>query len=147
MLERSLFLLIHDDALSTGLLFGLGLLGGHGLVDPLVGLLQIVLTGRGIVALQVSPLAVHQIHVGHSVVVVGTNRQGFGQVVDAILDVGRVLVAQHGANFLVLQRLFRLQAQLGAFFHAGLVGLSPIDDPHRVVRLGIVGIGFERLAV
>ena len=52
-----------------------------------------------------------------------------------------------GADLLVLEGLLRLEAELGAGFHARLVDLRPVDDADRVVRLGIVRIEFGGLAI
>ena len=54
-----------------GRLFGLGFLGGHGFVHPLIGSFQVGLAGVGLVALRLGAFAVQQIHVGHGIIVVG----------------------------------------------------------------------------
>src|SRR5207249_10747493 len=46
-----------------------------------------------------------------------------------------------------IQVLLRLQAHFGAFFHAGLVACGPVDDAHRVIGLGIVGVHIRRHAI
>ena len=69
------------------------------------------------------------------------------QIVDAFLNIAGVLFLERRAHLLIFQRLFRLQAQLGALFHARLIGLRPVDDRHRVIRLGIVGVEFRGFAV
>ena len=51
-------------------LLGSNLLHGQCLIDPVIGGLQVFLSGDGIVALEVCFFAVHQVEVGHGVVVV-----------------------------------------------------------------------------
>src|SRR5436853_7905562 len=68
--------LVERDAART-FLFRLGLLGRHGLIDPIVGFLEVGGVLIGIFALDVRLLAVEQVHVSHGVVVVGTQLEGF----------------------------------------------------------------------
>src|ERR1019366_354272 len=63
-----------NDAGGPGF-FGLGLLSGHGLVNPVVGRLEIGLTGVRIVALVLGALAVQQVQISHGVVVIGPKLQ------------------------------------------------------------------------
>ena len=58
-----------------------------------------------------------------------------------------VLAFELRANLLVFERLFRLQSQVRTRFHAGLIGLGPVDYSDRIIRLRIVGIQFRSLAV
>src|ERR1700681_261205 len=67
--RKNLLVLTHDNA-ACGLFFRLGFFGGHGLVDPLVGGLQIGGAGCRVVALDIGALPVHQVQVGHGIVVV-----------------------------------------------------------------------------
>src|SRR5581483_286994 len=146
-LESLLTGLIHGDASGARLLLGFGLLDGQGLVNPLIGSLEVGGPRGGVFALNVGAFAVHQVHVGHGVVVIRTQLQGLVQVVDAFLDVGRILLFERRAHFLVLKRLFGFEPEFGALFHARLVGLGPVDDRHRVVGLRIVGVEFGGLAI
>src|SRR5208283_4182198 len=149
--ERSLLLLflVHHNAAGAGLLFGLGLFRGHGLVDPLVGCLQVGGMRFLVVALNIGALAVHQVHVGHGVVIVGTKLQGLVQIVDAFLHVRRIFLPHLGTNLFVLGRegIVGFHPKFGARFLARLVGLRPVDHGHRIVRLRVVGVGIRRLLV
>ena len=84
--------LIHGDALGSGLFFSFGLFCGHGLIDPLIGRFQIRCPGCGIVAFNVRLLPIHQIHVGHGVVIVGSQLERFVESIEALLDNGHVLL-------------------------------------------------------
>src|ERR1700758_2329638 len=64
--------LIERNPLRSGLFFRLRLLGGHGFVNPFVGGLEISCALRRIVTLDVCLFAVHQVHVSHGVIVIGT---------------------------------------------------------------------------
>src|SRR5580693_1472961 len=144
--------LVHRDALLTGLLLGFGFLGDQGLVNPVIGSLQIFLAGIQVVAFHISLFPVHQVQVGHGIVVIGTELDCFVQTVNALLDRGHVLHFQFVAGFFLIfilgiQVLVRLQAQLGAFFHARLVASRPVDDAYRVVGFRIVGIDIGGHAV
>src|SRR5271157_1978774 len=142
-------LLRHDTAGPS--FFSLGLLGGHGLVHPVVGVLEISLAGIGIVALQVGFFAVQQVQVGHRVVVIRTQLQCLLQPLDSILHSRLVLILdgldERGAVFLVLKVVGRLQAKLGALVHTTLVGLGPINHRDGVVGFRIVGIQIGDLLV
>src|ERR1019366_2080718 len=140
-----LLVLIHHN-LAAGLFFSLLFLDGHGFVDPLVGRLQILGAGCRVGALDIGTFPVHQVQVGHGVVVVRTKFERLIQVIDAFLNVGGVLLLQRGANLLVFgwQGLVGLHAKLGAFFLTGYVGLRPIDDRDRVIRLRVVRIQLGR---
>src|SRR5208337_4169166 len=146
--RKCLFILIHDD-LAAGLFFSLGLLGRHGFVHPLVGRLQIGVVGFRVIALDIGAFPVHQVHVGHSIVVIRTKLERLVQVIDTFLNVGRILLPHHGTNLLVLggQRLLGLHAELGALFLTGHVGLCPVNYGDRVIRLGVVRIETGRLLV
>jgi hypothetical protein len=71
LLRLILLRLIHGDALRPGLLLGFGFLGEQSLVNPMVGGFQIFLTGSEIVAFHIGLFPIHEIQVGHGVVVVG----------------------------------------------------------------------------
>src|SRR5208337_3553768 len=139
----------HDTCRSS--LFGLGLLGGHGLIHPVVRGLEIGLAGVGIIALEVGLLAIQEVQVRHGVVVVGTQLNRFLQFLDSILHLGLVLVLdalkQLRAVLLVLEIVGGFQPQFGALLHPALVGLRPVDHRDGVVRLGIVGVELGDLQV
>src|SRR5580692_5781195 len=135
LLRLILLRLIHGNTLRARLFFGLGLLGAQGLVDPVVGSFQIFLTGGKVVAFYVGLFAVHQVEIGHGVVVVGTELDCLIEAVDAFRDQGSVLDLQVGANFFLVfvlgvEVLVGLHAKFGALFHTRLVAGSPIDDAH-----------------
>src|SRR5208282_1031907 len=140
-LREYLLILIHDDA-PAGLFFSLGFLGGHGFVDPLVGGLQIGGAGCRVIALDIGAFPIHQVHIGHGIVVVGTKLERLVQIIDTLLHVGGIFLLEHGTYLLVLRRqgVVGLHAELGTLFLTRDIGLRPIDDGHRVIRLGIVGI-------
>src|SRR5690242_13957791 len=94
--------LIGDDAGGAGLLGGFFLLGRHGLIDPVVGRFQIGGAGGRVIAFNVGFFAIHQVHVRHGVVVVGTQLQRLIQIINAILNGLPVLVFESGTNFLLL---------------------------------------------
>src|ERR1019366_2812272 len=75
-----------DDA-ATGLLLGFGLLllDLHGLVDPIVGGLDILLVVF-LVFVQIGALADEKVLIRHGVVVIGVDLQGFVETVEAVLD-------------------------------------------------------------
>src|SRR5580658_1984109 len=109
----------------------------------MVGGLQIFLAGGEIVAFHVGLFTIHEIQVGHGVVVVGAELNRLVQTVDAFLDRRRILRLQFITNFFLIfvlgvQVLVRLQSELGALFHARLVASRPVNDADGVVRLGIV---------
>src|SRR5260370_5236676 len=111
----------------------------------MVGSLEIFLAGIQVVAFDIGPFTVHQVQVGHGVVVVGPKLDRFVKIFDAFLDRGSVLDFQFGADlFLILvlgaQVLIRLHAELGTLFHARLVADGPVDDADRVVGIGIIRI-------
>src|SRR5208283_3507571 len=148
-LHSCLLLLIHDNAAGAGLFFCLGLLGRHGFVDPLVGSLQISGAGCQVIALDIGAFPEHQVHVGHGVVVVRTKLERLVQVVDTFLNVGTILLLQLGADLFILggQGVIGFHAEFGALFLTRHIGLGPVDDRDRVIRLGIVGIGLGSLLV
>src|SRR6202030_2232551 len=86
---KNLLVLVHDNA-ACGLFFRLGFFGGHGLVDPLVGGLQIGGAGRRVVALDVGAFPVHQVQVGHGIVVIRTKLDRLVQIIDTFLNVGGI---------------------------------------------------------
>ena len=71
------------------------------------------------------------------------------QVVDPFLNVGGIFLLYQGADFLVLrgQGVIGLHSELGALFLTRQIGLRPVDDGDRIIRLGIVGIGLGGLLV
>src|SRR6266496_399689 len=78
--------------LGTAISFlGLGLLGRHGLVDPLIGGFQIGGAGCRISALDIGTFSVHQVHIGHGVVIIGTELERLAQVIDPVLNVCGIL--------------------------------------------------------
>src|SRR5271154_3480216 len=140
------FLLVHGDAaaLALGCLFGFCFLDSQGLVDPVIGGLEVLGAGGVVIALDVGALAEHEIHVGHGVVVIRTKLDSFVQGVDAFLNRGTVLYLQVFAEFFLVlifrtQMLVGFHAQLGALFHARLVAGGPVDHANGVVGLSIVG--------
>src|SRR6202140_3977354 len=142
-----LFRLVHGDSTLGVLcrLFGFGFFHSQGFVNPMVGGLQIFRAAGKIVAFNVALFAVHEVQVSHRIVIVGTELDGLVEAVDALLDGGCVLCLQLFADLLLvfvlgIQILFRLHAQCGAFFHAGLVGGGPVDDADRIIGLGIVRV-------
>src|ERR1700693_1337376 len=111
----------------------------------MVGSLQIFLAGGEVVAFYIRLLAVHQVQIGHGVVVIRTQRDGLVEILNTFRDRGPGLLFQFCANFFLvfvlgIQILIWLQAKLGALFHARLVASRPVNNAHGVVRLGIVGI-------
>src|SRR6266496_238225 len=140
--------LIHHDTSGAGLLFRSGFLGGHSFVHPVVGGFGIRLFGLGITALDVALAAIKEVQVSHSVIVVGTQGQGFIQIIDSVLHQGIVLALEGWADLFVLNDVI---INLHAFFRLGLSGvlirLGPIDDADRIVGLGIVRIHFGHLMV
>ena len=78
--------LIHGDALLPRLFLGFGFLCAQSLVHPVVGGFQIFLAGIQVVALDVGLFAIHQVQVGHGVVVVGTKLDRLVKAVDALLN-------------------------------------------------------------
>src|SRR5437879_9851848 len=145
---KKLLVLIHDNAASR-LFFRLGFLGGHGFVDPLVGGLQIGSAGGRVVALDVGAFPVHQVQVCHGIIVVRTKLDRLVQIIDTFLNVGGISLSNGGTDLLVLGRqgLIGLHAELGTLFLARHVGLRPVDDGNRIIRLGIVGIDLGSLLV
>jgi hypothetical protein len=71
-LRLVLFWLVQRNALCSRLLLGFSFLGKQSLINPVVSGLQIFLTGCKVIALYVSLFAVHQVQVGHGVVVIRT---------------------------------------------------------------------------
>src|SRR4029077_15373635 len=131
------------------LFFCLGFFGGHGLVDPLVGSLQVGGASCRVVALDIGAFPVHQIQIGHGVVVVRTKLKRLVQVIDTFLNVGGIFLSNGGTDLLVLGRqgLIGFHAELGTLFLTRHVGLGPVDDGDRVIRLGVVGINLGSLLV
>src|SRR5450631_70650 len=146
--RKYLLVLIHDNG-ASGLFFCLGLLGGHGFVDPLVGGLQIGGAGGQVIALDIGSFPVHQVHVGHGVVIIRTKLERLVQIVDTFLNVGGIVLFHLGTDLLVLGRqgVFRLHAELGALFLTRHISLRPVDDCDRIIRLGVVGIGLGSLLI
>jgi hypothetical protein len=85
-LPSLLLRLIHGNALLPRLFLGFGFLGAQSLVHPVVGGFQIFLAGTRIVAFDIGLFAIHQVQVGHGVVVIGTKLDCLIQAVDALLD-------------------------------------------------------------
>src|SRR6202795_4398150 len=146
--RKNLLVLIHDNT-ACGLFFHLGFFGGHGLVDPLVGGLQIGGAGRRVVALDIGAFPVHQVQVGHGIVVVRTKLDRLVQIIDTFLNVGGISLSHRGADLLVLgrQRLVGLHAEFGTLFLTRHVGLRPVDDSDRIIRLGVIRIDLGGLLV
>src|ERR1019366_5788311 len=135
-----------DNTGRSGFL-GFGLLGSHGLVDPVVGSLQIGLTGFRVFALVFGALAIQQVQIGHGIVVVGAKLQRLLQVLNTVFDLLLVLRPEVGAGFLVLELVRWLHTEAGAGGLGGLVGLHPVDDRQRVVALRIFGVEVSHLLV
>src|SRR5713101_8387983 len=83
---RNLLLLVHGDALRSGLLLCLRLLRSHCLIHPLVSSFQVSGALFRLVAFPVCLLAVKQVHIRHGVVVILPHLQGLGETVNAILN-------------------------------------------------------------
>src|SRR5277367_1067809 len=147
--ENNLLVLIHYNAARAGLLFCFLFLDGHGFVHPLVGSLQIGGPGCRVIALDVGAFPVHQVQVGHGVVVIRAKLESLVQVIDTFLNVGGIFLLHHGTDFFVLgrQSVVWLHAEFGALFLARHIGLRPVDDGNRVIRLGIIGIGLGSFLV
>src|ERR1700687_2073809 len=145
---KNLLVLIHDNG-ACGLFFCLGFFGGHGFVDPLVGGLQIGGASCRIVALDVGAFTVHQVQVGHGIVIVGTKLQRLVQVIDTFLNVGSIFLSYGGTDLLVLGRqgVLGLQAEFCALLLTRYVGLSPVNNRDRVIRLGVIGFDLGSLLV
>src|SRR5205085_6995121 len=105
-----LSLLFHHDAARLVLLFRFGALGGHGFFHPLIGGLEVHLPLHIVAAFNFGLLAVHQIHVGHGVVVILAQLQSFIEFLDAVAYHVLVLGAQLVAYLGILQRLIGLEA-------------------------------------
>ena len=104
------------------------------------------LRGQRIVTLHIGALTIHQVHIGHGVIVVIAKLERLAQVVDAFLDIGRILLFQSARTLSCPSKpLPGFRPELGALFHAGLVGLGPVDNGDRVVRLGIVRVELRSL--
>src|SRR5581483_7511708 len=80
--------LVHGDAATLALsgLLCFCLLHAEGFVHPVIGSFQIFGSSRGVIAFDVGPLAVHQVHVRHGVVVIRTKLDGLIQAVDSFLN-------------------------------------------------------------
>src|SRR5271154_4251585 len=126
-------------------LVGALLLDFFDLVDEVVGLLG--QCGAFIGAFHgVRFAAIEEVEIGHRVVVVGTELDGFLQVGNAFVDQGALfgeVVGAHGRR----QRIGILDLFIDVFFivvHAyqaiGAKGQGPIDDTDPVVRFGVVGL-------
>src|SRR5229473_6651325 len=146
--SKNLLVLIHDNA-AGGLFFCLGFFGRHGFVDPLVGGLQIGGAGCRVVALNIGAFPVHQVQIGHGIVVIRTKLDRLVQVIDTFLNVGGIFLSNGGTDLLVLGRqgLIGLHAELGTLFLTRHVGLRPVDDGDRIIGLGVVGIDLGSLLV
>jgi len=85
--------LIHRDpaTLALGSFLRLGLLHPQSFVDPVVRGLEVLGSGSSIIALDIGPLTIHQVHVCHRIVIIRTKLNGLIQAVNALLDKGRVL--------------------------------------------------------
>src|ERR1700677_1760535 len=129
-----------------GRFLGFHLLGVQRLLNPLVGSVGIglVLLGR---VVQIRLLADQKVHVGHRIIVVGIDVQGFLQVLHAIVDDGAILRLQIGLHFFVLQwtRLFGLQSQLVARLRPRSVPLYPVDDGQAIEAFLVLWIGRDQL--
>src|SRR5436190_11916092 len=145
--EKTLFVLFHGYTGVARLLLSLGLFNRHSLVYPFIGGFQVGCAGCRIIALQIRPLTVQQVHVRHGIVVIRPQLKCLFQHRDAILNDVRDLLPKRVADFLIFQCLFWFQSQLGALFHAGLIRLGPVDHTDRVVGFGVVGVEFTRLAI
>src|SRR5579864_203221 len=91
---KVLLCLVVHYALGSGLFFCFGFSYGQILIEPAVGGLEIVGAGGKVVAFKVGLFTVHQVHVGHGIVIIGAQLDGFLQIVDAFLNGGHVLLFQ-----------------------------------------------------
>src|SRR5580658_2626474 len=121
-------------------LFRFKFLDPQRLVDPVICGTDVFCAGRQVVAFDVGFFAVHQVQVGHGVVVVGAKLNGLVEAVHAFLDHRHILGFQFAADLILLRiswvkKLFRPHAEHGAGLHARLVALGPIDHADGIVGL------------
>ncbi len=117
------------------------------LSTQLSAVLRSAARARRIVALVVSALTVHKVHVGHGVVVVLAKLEGFVEQADAFLDDGSIVLLYQVAGLFVLEQVGGLHAEFVALFLTEFVGLGPVDKGDRVVGFRIVGIDLDSFVV
>src|ERR1035438_5728536 len=130
-----------------GRLFGLGFLGCNRFVHPLVGRFQVSLAGVGLVALIFGAFAVEQIHVDHGIVVVGLKLKRLLQRLHSILDVMLVLRPQGNAGGGVTNHFAIVQVHVVAHLDARRIGQGPVDNAHRKIIMGVIGVQLDGLHV
>src|SRR5579864_4687842 len=142
-------LLVENDSSRTLLLLGLGLLGIHHLLEPVIRGRDVGFVGLRVAALDIGLLAVDQVQVGHGIVVVLAQLERLVEVVEALLNQPLVLLLHLLADLLVLEGLIAGGGLTGGRhgIDAILVGLRPVDDGDRVVLLRIAGVDLDHLGV
>src|SRR5260370_30376487 len=133
------------DSVARLRLLGAPLLDLLDLVDEMVGLLLQAGTLSGGLA-HISLAAIEEVQVGHGVVVIGLDLNGFLQVGDTFFHQGAILCSVLRANCrwerIVIPHLLIdvIPVVSGAQLAVGTEGEGPIDDADPVISLGISGL-------
>src|SRR5579885_3148185 len=148
LLFRIAFVVENNTAWRIVLLLFVGLARTHSFITPLSGLIDVFLAGLIIAAFQRGLLTIHQVHVGHGVVVGGTNIKRLLQILHTLSHNRRILF---GKLFASVLRHFGiavagvLHADIGQRLDSVFVSHTPVNHADGVGRFRVLWIHGKHL--